>query len=91
MTGPQEMTDRRTYDGLSDSPDIVGAPRASDMTSGDSFAHVTSAHKGCPYCKCKRVFRIEVDLDNGDDAQGLGIYVGCPACPWASTMMIVAD
>lgn len=92
MTKAQDRDDRRRYAELAEPPAIVGAPRAVDVTNGDSFAHVTSANKGCPYCKCVRVFKILVDLEGDDDeAQGLGIYLGCPACPWASRMMIVAN
>ena len=42
----------------------------------------------CPNCGCRRIFRIEVSVEmpgvRGNN--GFGVYIGCPACPWASRM-----
>lgn len=46
----------------------------------------------CPNCGCPDLYWIEVDLTNRLLAGGAGIgrYVGCPACPFASPMVMVA-
>ena len=42
----------------------------------------------CPNCGCRRIFRIEVSVEmlGVQGNNGFGVYIGCPACPWASRM-----
>ena len=43
----------------------------------------------CPNCGCESLFSIEVPMDHPKlkGGKGIGTYVGCPACPWASPMV----
>lgn len=45
----------------------------------------------CPNCYCSHTFSIEVDVEHPllVGQKGLGIYVGCAACPWASPMVMM--
>jgi len=79
---------RRWTPTLDDSPSLIGSPRASEPIKDDSFTDMSNTKNGCPNCGCNKVMRIEVDLDRGENGQALGIYTGCPACPWASSMNI---
>jgi hypothetical protein len=51
----------------------------------------------CPTCSCETLAEIEVTLPKItfpglEGRSGTGSYLGCPACPWASPMVImVAD
>ena len=47
----------------------------------------------CPYCRCDTLFHIEVDVENPllRGGKGVGNYVGCPACPFASPMVMRAS
>jgi hypothetical protein len=46
---------------------------------------------GCPNCGCKELMMIEVAVDQPllKSGSGKGTYLGCPACPYASPMMII--
>lgn len=47
----------------------------------------------CPGCGCVTLFELEVDVNHPrlrGDGTGLGRYVGCPACPFATPMMMTA-
>ena len=71
--------------GLADSKPTstpIATPAPEDMRAG-----------GCPHCGCKEVMKIEVEADQKllKGGKGKGTYFGCPACPWASPMMIVAN
>ena len=48
---------------------------------------------GCPNCGCKQVYEIKVELkaEMLKGGKGVGMYLGCPACPWASPMVAVAS
>ena len=55
---------------------------------------VPGAEAVCPNCGCKTVYAIrqvmvKVPLLKG--SRGLGSYIGCAACPWASPMVIAAS
>jgi len=71
--------------GLGDSPKVIGTPKLHDRVPGD-----------CPHCHCDTLFRIEVEVEpppllrRPADHKAVGTYIGCPACPWASPMMISA-
>ena len=48
----------------------------------------------CPNCGCLDMKHIEVRLEGLTllkGGKGIGYYVGCPACPFASPMIAVAD
>jgi len=54
---------------------------------------VPGADAVCPSCECKTVYSIKVVMVNVpilSGGRGLGSYIGCAACPWASPMVIVA-
>ena len=87
--------------GFGDSPDPIGAPRATPMSDLDGAMRTNTVSqlmpkkpqiKECPNCSCKEIMRIEVDVRNRRlrGGTGLGYYIGCPACPWASPMMSVS-
>jgi hypothetical protein len=46
----------------------------------------------CPHCECARLFKIEIDVENPllKGGKGIGTYIGCAACPWASPMLMQA-
>jgi hypothetical protein len=53
----------------------------------------------CPHCGCEKLFLIEVELAKPatpprlrvpEGSKVIGIYPGCPACPWAGPMMTTA-
>lgn len=60
----------------------AGRPKAVPMEKKD-------VGDGCPNCHCMELMMISVEMDNPmlKGGKGLGTYVGCPACPWASQMM----
>jgi len=68
--------------------------------SSDSFVQGTPRVKGesglplpCPNCGCKTLYDIEVDVRHPmltGNGIGKGTYIGCPACPFASPMIMVA-
>jgi hypothetical protein len=79
----------------------VGAMRLRDYGLGDSDAYVRGvprvlgpvARYTCPHCHCATVFKIEVSVEHPrlrGGGHGLGTYIGCPACPWASVMVMRA-
>ncbi len=71
---------RRTYFGEDSTPFVQGAPRVLGV-----------AHSGlvCPHCCCATLYNIEVTIDHPTHGHGAGAYVGCPACPFASPMVMV--
>ena len=44
----------------------------------------------CPNCGCQSLAMLEVDVkqDLVRGGVGKGVYIGCPACPWASPLSI---
>lgn len=77
------MSDRNLRDyGLGESTGMVrGVPRVGDRVTQE-----------CPNCHCRTLFWIEVDVVNPllIGGKGLGNYMGCAACPWASPMLMAA-
>ena len=74
----------RNY-GLGDSTQFVrGAPRVVKQADG---------LPPCPVCKCVTLYDIEVDVDMPllAGGKGVGHYTGCPACPFATPMLMVAS
>jgi hypothetical protein len=68
-----------------------GVPKAKPLGEGASVA--PTAVVDCPNCGCKELMEIELEVDNRILTSGAGtaFYVGCPACPWASPMLAVAN
>ena len=64
-----------------------GAPRARLCTPIDNVV------PNCPSCGCMTLCEIEVDVEAPmlRGKKGVGRYLGCPACPWASPMLMTAD
>jgi hypothetical protein len=50
---------------------------------------VNAGHNGCPNCGCKQLMEITIAMKNPllKAGKGIGVYIGCPACPYASPMM----
>ena len=48
---------------------------------------------GCPNCGCKQIMEIKVKVEQNliKGGKGIGTYFGCPACPWASPMMVLSS
>ncbi len=47
----------------------------------------------CPNCGCKTTYEVKVEMTEVAclvGGKGLGAYLGCPACPWASPMAITS-
>lgn len=69
-------------------PEVKGAPV------------VVDTHEGlppCPNCGCKTTFTLRVVLASTpaylrcpDGYEPIGIYPGCPACPWAGPMVMTS-
>jgi hypothetical protein len=49
--------------------------------------------QGCPNCGCKQMMEINVEAKQNllKGGKGTGTYLGCPACPYASPMLIISD
>ena len=47
----------------------------------------------CPMCGCKEVMIVTAQVTQKlvKGGKGTGTYLGCPACPWASPMVIVSN
>jgi hypothetical protein len=77
-------TDNRRSYGLGDStPYIQGIPHVVGEASG---------LPPCPHCGCNTLYVIEVDVRNPMLRTGVGVgrYIGCPACPFASPLLMTA-
>ena len=46
----------------------------------------------CPVCGCGEIMEIEQDVEHENlrGGKGTSVYLGCPACPWASEMLTYA-
>lgn len=75
--------------GRPDCGEPVGPPKVSPAPPGAG---------PCPNCKCDTVFLIEVEVKVSEPMNrllageksktGIAVYMGCPACPWASPAMV---
>jgi hypothetical protein len=79
------MTEKnpRQYNGMN--VQKHGTPRvAKFFAAGDS--------PPCPYCGCLCLAQCEVDVEDSrlTTGHGKGVYLGCPACPWAGPMATMA-
>jgi hypothetical protein len=83
------MSERNLRDyGRGDPGPVVGAPKVVD---GPMAAP-------CPHCGCEGVVLLKVTLETPhpnlrmpEGTVPVGVYSGCPACPWASPMMMTAE
>jgi len=69
----------------------TGVPKATPIHDTERVAPVEDIE--CPNCRCKELMQIEVPVENRvlTGGTGTGFYLGCPACPWASPMMAIAN
>jgi hypothetical protein len=46
----------------------------------------------CPVCGCEEIMEVEMSVEHEElrGGQGHAVFLGCPACPWASEMLTVA-
>ena len=65
--------------------EVLGKPVATPLT-GEGF-------EGCPNCGCEQLMEIKIPMKQEllKGGKGMGTYIGCPACPFASPMAIVAS
>lgn len=69
----EEKLDNRHY--------VVGTPKI-----------LTTVPEPCPNCGCKPLSLIQVTLEGHPAFEGQrarGNYIGCPACPYASPMVMI--
>ena len=47
---------------------------------------------GCHLCGCKELMEITVEVEQPllKSGTGTGTYLGCPACPFASPMIVIS-
>lgn len=74
---------RRTYFGVDTTPLVKGEPRVIGIAAGLG---------ACPHCHCTTLYDVVVDVESPllTGGKSLGMYTGCPACPFASPMLMVA-
>jgi len=74
----------RNY-GLPES-DVLSKPVAKPVQSGGAFVQ-------CPNCGCEQMMEItlQVKQDLIASTTSTGTYVGCPACPFASPMVVIGN
>ena len=79
----EEVNNLRSY-GLPDST-VKSTPVAKPLREGSPFAE-------CPNCGCKQIMEITVEVEQNllTTGKGTGTYLGCPACPFASPMMVIS-
>ena len=79
----------RTKEGLPDGPTPTSIPRAKPKSG--LLAGVISEIE-CPVCGCEDIFEVEQDVEDSRlvGGKGIGVFLGCPACPWASSMLTIA-
>lgn len=69
--------------GLGDPMEMIrGIPRVKGMALG---------LPPCPNCGCETMYNIQIDVECAllVGGKGTGNYVGCPACPFASPMIMM--
>lgn len=84
MSDHDDINNLRSY-GLPDS-EVQGVPVAKPVAPGSPF-------KECPNCGCKEVMEVKVTVRQAllKSDTGTGTYLGCPACPFASPMMVIGN
>lgn len=80
----------RDYGGINPTS-VIGKPTAKPIEDSVVLDAI-AAEGGCPHCGCTTIFEIEVEVTMPQlkGGKGVGRYLGCPACPWASPMLTVA-
>jgi len=76
---------RRTYFNTGDTTRLVrGVPQVTGLAQGMG---------PCPHCGCRTLYDVVVTIESPllVTGKGAGFYVGCPACPFASPMLMVAS
>ena len=79
------MRDIRDYGFGHSTSYVVGPPRVVKQAEP-----VDGVKPLCLNCGCQTLYEIEVDLKNYPrlkPGKQTGLYLGCPACPWASPML----
>lgn len=66
-----------------------GYPDMGEKPTGVPKAIPMEPKAACPNCGCVELMMITVEMTNPKlkGGKGVGTYVGCPACPYASPMM----
>ena len=66
-------------------PTVDGSPRLGP--------YMDDAEALCPYCKGHTLFELSIDVIDKRlrGGKGIGKYLGCAACPYASPMVMVAN
>ena len=79
----------RGREGLPDGPKPTSAPKARKPRG--VLAGVNDSVE-CPICGCEEIMEIEQEVEHSylRGGKGISVYLGCPACPWASEMLSVA-
>ena len=79
----------RGREGLPDGPKPTSCPRARKPQG--VRAGITASVE-CPICGCEEIMEIEQEVEHEDlrGGGGISVYLGCPACPWASEMLSIA-
>ena len=64
----------------------IGTPKAKPLEG-------KAGEENCPNCGCDTSMEIRVEMEQEmlKGGKGTGIYVGCPACPFASPCMMISD
>lgn len=72
--------------------DALGDPTRAVRGVPRVTGKVDAAGAFCPHCGCDTVYQIEVNIEHPmlTTGKGVGTYVGCPACPYASPMLTQA-
>ncbi len=79
------MAGIRDYGYGDSTPYLDGAPRVKGVAKP-----IEGVSPVCPNCGCEILYEIEVDLKGYPllkRGKQVGLYLGCPACPWASPML----
>lgn len=85
--GPETTAKLRQY-GLQETGHPKGPPVAKPLETSDD-----KPKSVCPHCGCEQLMEItirNVKMPQLRGGKGIGHYIGCPACPWASPMVVAA-
>lgn len=68
----------------------ISTPRVVKMY--DASTPLNGVQPECPLCTCQTLCEIEVEVAQPliRGGRGIGLYLSCPACPWASPMTVRA-
>ena len=79
----------RGREGLPDGPKPTSVPKATKPRG--LLAGVNNSIE-CPICGCEEIMEIEHEVEHEllKGGKGISVYLGCPACPWASEMLSIS-